>query len=78
MKNRIEKAAQDYQTQYYGKRTNEGAFYASDIYEVKEAAENRGGRSNTLYEAIVLSLEAGFMIGYRKAQRDYRKRQKTT
>ena len=47
MKNRIEKAAQDYRTQYYGKRSNEGAFYASDFYEVKEAAEKSGGgRSN--------------------------------
>lgn len=43
MKNRIEKAAQDYKTQYYGKHSNEGAFYTSDFYEVKEAAEKIGG-----------------------------------
>jgi hypothetical protein len=80
MKNRIEKAAQDYKTQYYGKHSNEGAFYTSDFYEVKEAAEKiGGGAATTLYEAIGTALEAGFMIGYRKAQRDYRKkRQKTT
>ena len=76
MKNRIEKAAQDYKTQYYGKHSNEGAFYASDFYEVKEAAEKigGGGAATTLYEAIGTALEAGFMIGYRKAQQDYKKR----
>lgn len=46
MKNRIEKAAQDYKTQYYGKHSNEGAFYVSDFYEVKEAAEKSGGGSS--------------------------------
>lgn len=43
MKNRIEKAAQDYKAQYYGKPSTEGQFYLSDIYEVKEAAEKIGG-----------------------------------
>jgi len=76
MKNRIPKAVQDYQKRFYGAGHNEGAFYGSDFYEVKEAAEKiGGGAATTLYEAIGTALEAGFMIGYRKAQRDCRKRQ---
>lgn len=75
MKNRIEKAAQDYKRKYYGKAGNEGAFYVSDFYEVKEAAEKSGGDpAGILCTAIETALQAGFMIGYRKAQQDYRKK----
>jgi hypothetical protein len=43
MKNRIIKAAEEYKKTYYGNHSTEGQFYLSDIFEVKEAAENAGG-----------------------------------
>ena len=73
MKNRIPKAAEDYKKKYYGRHDNAGAFYYSDYDEVLEAAENVGGAADTLYNAVRIALEAGFMIGYRTAQRDSRK-----
>lgn len=73
MKNRIPKAVQDYQKRFYGADNNEGAFYDSDFLEILEISGG-GTDINTLYKAISNALEAGFMIGYRKAQRDYRKR----
>ena len=76
MKKRIEKAVQDYRAKYYGKRNTGGSFYTSDFYEVLELS---GGFHNVadIYKAIENSLEAGFMIGYRKAQRDHRKRRES-
>lgn len=76
MKNRIAKAAADYKKLYHGRKDNEGAFYASDMHEVKEIAEMKEGYSNILYEAIETALEAGFMIGYRKALRDAKRKEK--
>ena len=76
MKNRISKAAEDYKKLYYGRKNNEGAFYYSDIQEVKEIAEKKEGYNATLYEIIETALEAGFMIGYRKAQRDAKRKAK--
>lgn len=73
MKRDLQKAVQDYQKRYYNSRSNEGAFYASDFYQIKEISGG-GYDARTLYNAIGNALEAGFMIGYRKAQRDYKKR----
>ena len=69
MKNRTQKAAQDYQKKNW--KGTEAAFYPTDATDI---IKNSGG----VLDAVITALEAGFMIGYRKAQRDYRKRQKTT
>ena len=45
MKNRIEKAAEDYKKDYYGRHDNAGAFYVSDVEEVVQIAQNLGGGS---------------------------------
>ena len=75
MNGRILKAAEDYKKKYYDKRGNVGAIYGSDYIEVKEAAEALGGTSSdVLCEAILIALEAGFMLGFRKAQREYKRR----
>ena len=76
MNGRVLKAVEDYKKNYYGKQGNVGALYTSDYREVRDAAEERGGTSHedVLCESIFIALEAGFMLGYRKAQRDYKKR----
>ena len=77
MKNRVTKAQQDYQKRFYNRTDNKGAFYYEDICEIKEAAEKYGGgRHDTLSEAILAALEAGFMVGYRCAKREARKTRK--
>ena len=82
MKRDLKKAVQDYKAKYYNSNSpyGEGAFYASDIYQIKDLAEEAAGVSRftpeVLYNAIVLGLEAGFMVGYRKAVRDAKKSKK--
>ena len=68
---RIEKAVQDYKARYLKTSHNEGAFYASDYIDVINIS---GGNNATVWDLVNNALRAGFMIGYRKAQRDYRKR----
>ncbi len=70
MKRDMRKAIADYKKRYGGKTNAEGAFFCDDIAQI---AEISGGVDKT-YNLIENSLLAGFMIGYRKAQRDYRKR----
>lgn len=70
MKRNMRKAIADYKKRYGGKTNAEGAFFCVDIAQI---AEISGGVDKT-YNLIENSLFAGFMIGYRKAQRDYRKR----
>ena len=80
MKRSIAKAVEDYRKKYYKDGNREGLFYASDILQVKELAEKKaapysGHIMEVLYNAIGIGLEAGFMIGYRTAQRQARRRQ---
>lgn len=72
--NRIASAAAEYNRKFTNNKYGKGAFYASDFYEIKELAEKSGGYYNTLYTAIDLAITAGFMIGYRSAKREAKKR----
>lgn len=82
MKRDLKKAVQDYRAKYYNTNSpyGDGAFYVSDIYQIKELAEEAAGVARftpeVLYNAIVFSLEAGFEVGYRKAVRDAKKHKK--
>lgn len=73
-KRSIAKAVEDYNRFKESKGNNTGAFYVSDILEVKEIATNPMGGGVELVTAIGTALEAGFMVGYRTAQRHYRAR----
>ncbi len=72
MRTRIEKAWNDYRKRFIenGKTPAEGAFYGSDYSEVISLAKQRchGRDGDFLYQAVHISLSAGFMIGYRKAK----------
>lgn len=72
-KRSIAKAVEDYNRFTESKGNNTGAFYVSDIEEVKEIATTPMGGVE-LFTAIGTALEAGFMVGYRTAQRHYRAR----
>lgn len=69
----INKAIADYQKKFGGNTKNGGAFYATDLMQIRDTAEGdtRGDRDFIL---ISNALRAGFMIGYRKGQADARKR----
>ena len=65
---RIVKASNDYKT--YLKRNdhhNIGAFFTSDYQEIKE-------NSKSLDDVMDLALTAGFMIGYRRAKREEKRK----
>lgn len=72
MNRRIAKAANEYKSTFGSKEgTTNGAFYASDYYEVKEVVERISrGYADTLWNTMTVCLQAGFMIGYRKGKRD--------
>ena len=71
MKRSIKKAVEDYRRIRKGNGTAE--FYATDIQQVKELATGDNGMIS-LYEAIGIALEAGYMIGYRTAKRHDRQK----
>jgi len=72
MERDLKKAIQEYDKRFNNAAHNEGAFYAMDCYKIKEMSKGNTIDS-LLYDAISNALKAGFMIGYRKAQRDARK-----
>lgn len=73
MKRDITKSIEEYNKKFGG-NTGNGAFYATDLTQIKETAEGetRGDREFVL---ISNALRAGFMIGYRKGQSDAKKRE---
>ena len=66
------KAIQDYQKKFGGD-TGNGAFWATDVMQIRETAEGdtRGDRDFIL---ISNALRAGFMVGYRKGLADAKKK----
>ncbi len=67
----IQKCVNEYRRRYEGLSTTEGAFYNTDIEQLQEMS---GCFINEeILHALWYALQAGFMIGYRKAQRDSRK-----
>lgn len=61
MKRDISKAIEDYKKQFYDK--NIGALWLSDYIQIKEVS------NNDYWDSIANAMMAGFMIGYRTAQR---------
>lgn len=73
MKNRIYNAKKEYDKARKTKwRGAESAFYISDFTAILEIS-NAAPRNKT-YTIISTALEAGFIIGYKKAKRDIKKR----
>ena len=69
MKRDLHKAIEEYKTKYYNRSDGKGAFYVTDVNQIKELSESRDTKE-TLYNAIGNALEAGFMIGYRTAKKE--------
>lgn len=65
MQRNIPKLIEDYKRRYSNAKRKEPFFY-SDLEQIKELS--RGD----LYTAIVKALEAGYMVGYRRAKRELR------
>lgn len=59
----------------FTERTGRGAFYASDLYQLRDMSLNDEGCVD-VYTLMNNSLSAGFMIGYECAKREARKRNK--
>lgn len=78
MTRNMEKLIDEYHKLIEKKGGNFGAFYLSDVKQLQKIAEDKGGISfkNIVSEAIINSLEAGFMIGYRAGLREARKNAK--
>ena len=76
MNNRIRNAVAEYRRKYTGRTGEQGKFYTADFYEVLELAQEdaKGSSADLIISAVFDALEAGYMIGYRKAKRDSRKR----
>lgn len=74
----MQKAIDDYNSLIEKRGGTFGAFYASDMEELKKIATDKGGISfsNIVLEAVWNSLQAGFMVGYNAGLRDARKNAK--
>jgi hypothetical protein len=60
----------EYEKTFYNDKKNptqKGAFYADDYAQLVEIAKKKGG---TEYDYIDAALKAGFIMGYKLAQRD--------
>lgn len=60
----------EYEKTFYNDKKNptkRGVFYADDFRQLAEIAEKNGGSK---YEYIDAGLKAGFMLGYKLAQKD--------
>ena len=55
-----------------------GKFFAADLYQIREIALQswKHGYGEVLFSAISAALEAGFMIGYKAAKREAKKRRR--
>lgn len=79
MQRDIKKSCDEYDRKFTGiPGSTKGAFYASDFIQIKDLVLEKMGESRNisafLYEAIDISLRAGFMIGYRCGRRENRRR----
>lgn len=73
---RIENAIAEYRKRYGEDHSNAAAFYITDYHDILRLSRKENNGSLDPYTPIFNALEAGFVIGYRKAQRDARKRAK--
>ena len=77
MKERIVKASKRYREKYLTDeriKKNEGCFFLNDTHEVVKIMETQKFSMESICNAIRISQEAGFMIGYEKAMRDIKKK----
>lgn len=72
----MQKAIDDYRALCDRKGGAFGSFYTDDVNQLRQIAEDKGGINFRKIElhAIVSGLEAGFMIGYKAAKREARKK----
>lgn len=69
MKRNLEKYIAEYERKF-GDREDYSNIYASDIEQMHEMDKTKG---HSLYYLISNCLTAGFMIGYKAAQKDMKK-----
>ena len=76
MKRNMQKAIDDYNALIKKKGGNFGAFYASDVEELKKITTDESGINfwEVVLEALWNGLRAGFMIGYRAGLREASRR----
>lgn len=67
----MEKAVAEYKTRFGQSNGTNGAIYCSDIQQIIDMTRNSG--RDSVYDAITWALQAGYMMGYRKAKRDGRR-----
>ena len=72
MKRNLKKYITEYDKKYLNSKRNKGAFFVSDYYQIFSLSKDAAGGLD-LWELIDNALKAGYMIGYRTAQRDERK-----
>ena len=75
MRRDLEKSIEAYEKKFYNAtgNGNAGAFFASDLTQIKELSTDSGGVVR-LYDAISYALEAGFMVGYRYGKKEGKKK----
>ena len=71
MKRNLQKALQDYEKQFGG-NDQRGAFYMSDLEQIRELSTPAGSTLPDPYQLAGNALRAGFMIGYRTAKKEKR------
>ena len=71
MYNRVNNAIKQYDE--YVERTGRGGLYVEDIVAI-EALVVKADRSASFTDTVIDSMKAGFMFGYRCAQRDARRK----
>ena len=69
MERNVKKDIEEYRRRYYGTSSTNGKFNQNDFYQIVEIG---GSKLDIIFNA----LEAGFMVGYRLAKREDRKRAK--
>ena len=82
MENRIANALESFGKKYEHRNTNEAAFYMTDIDQIIKASGANVYRmqgstivnTDKFLDIVCNALKAGFIIGYRKAERDRRKK----
>ena len=76
MKRNMRKVIDDYNALIKKKGGNFGAFYASDVEELKKITTDESGTNfwEVVLAALWNGLRAGFMIGYRAGLREASKR----
>ena len=68
----MEKAIADYKAVFGKSSTGAGAIYCSDVQQIFDMTKDSG--RDAFYDAITWALQAGYMMGYRKAKRDGRRK----